>query len=249
MDVLPLIVWCSVSPIFISVFPLYILRWPWSSNVNSDIIIIIHPSIIYYWFLSVLELVDNIGDLDRDVFKRKVKRGAPSAASHSLVCHSCTLALDQRLNRLNYLHSFSIGDGPLPQTASWGIGLQRLRVGACHSPRSVWWSRRPICQVPQALVRGLECREGKDMAYDAATERRVTGMLLMGEWDHAWWCLHQCSQVSLPNLKVKNSLGLVGDVTLHAALEYAKIVSIFPYLPLRDALADLCLQYKSVRVL
>ena len=50
-------------------------------------------------------------------------------------------------------------------------------------------------------------------------------------------------------LKVKNSLGLVGDVTLHAALEYAKIVSIFPYLPLRDALADLCLQYKSVRVL
>ena len=26
-------------------------------------------------------------------------------------------------------------------------------------------------------------------------------------------------------LKVKNSLGLVGDVTLHAVLEYAKIVS------------------------
>ena len=40
-------------------------------------------------------------------------------------------------------------------------------------------------------------------------------------------------QVSLPNLKVKNSLSLVGDVTLHAALEYAKIVYIFPYLPLR----------------
>ena len=130
------------------------------------------------------------------------------------VSHFYALALDQRLNRLNYRHSFFI-----EETESWGIGLQRF----CHPPRSVWWSRgqgwkpgifSPVLATLQWHLDHLEkvkvTRADRAVKYLRCAVENVERQT-SESWDVAHgrmgWCIHHYSQFSLPSPKGQELLG------------------------------------------